>query len=280
MILRIERFFQVSSPLLQHARNVTSQFGEDGLIAHVIDTIQPESRHCVEFGAWDGIRYSNCYNLLVANAWQGLMIEANSDKFIQLVGNLSKYPNITLANRFVGFEGANTLDNILQEENVPNSFGLLSIDIDGNDYYVWESLKNYTPEIVVIEFNPTCPNDVIFVQDKSFEVNQGCSLLALIILGKEKGYELAVATKVNAIFVRADKFPRLGLKSNFISNLYAPMQDGRIFHGMDGTIHVIGFNKMLWGEQRAVNSADFQIVENGRWKDAITPPSPVTVQDN
>jgi hypothetical protein len=272
MILRLERFFHVSSPLLQHVRNVTSQFGEDGILAHIINTIQPASRYCVEFGAWDGIRYSNCHNLLVTNGWRGLMIEAQPDKFSQLVSNLSRYQNIVLANRFVDFEGPNSLDSILKEENAPQSFGLLSIDIDGNDYYVWESLKDYTPEIVVIEFNPTVPNDVVFVQDKSFDANQGCSLLALVLLGKQKGYELAVATKINAVFVRADKYPLLGINNNFIANLYAPMQDGRIFHGYDGTIHVVGFNKLLWGEQRAVSSADFQIVEKRGWKDAVTPP--------
>ena len=59
---------------------------------------------------------------------------------------------------------------------------LLSIDIDGNDYYIFESLARLKPELVVIEFNPTIPNDVMFVQERNITVNQGCSLLALIAL--------------------------------------------------------------------------------------------------
>lgn len=258
-------------------QNITSQFGEDGIIAHIVNTIKPANRYCVEFGAWDGVLYSNCYNLLVENGWQGLMIEANPEKFAQLVANYSTYPNVVLANRFVDLKGANSLDNILREADAPQSFGLLSIDIDGNDYYVWESLQEYSPEIIVIEFNPSVPNDVVFVQKKSFDVNQGCSLLALITLGKLKGYELAVATKINALFVRADKFPLLDIRNNLIWNLYAPIQDGRIFQGYDGSIHVIGFDKMLWSD-RAVTSADFQIIEKPDWEDAVKRP-PTTSPD-
>ena len=121
-------------------------------------------------------------------------------------------------------------------------------------------MQAYTPEIVVIEFNPTVPNDVIFVQEKSFDVNQGCSLLALVQLGKQKGYELAVCTKTNAIFVRQDKFPLLGVTNNFIYNLYTPVQNGRIFQGYDGTIHVIGFDRIMWKGDRRVTSEDFQIL--------------------
>ena len=198
MILRQEPFFTKHSPLEAYARNVTSQYGEDGIIAHVMKALKPTAPYCVEFGAWDGKLYSNCFNLLKGNGWSGLLIEASADKFVELQATYADTPRVTLANRLVDIDGPNRLDALLREASAPQSFALLSIDIDGNDYYVWESLTDFTPELVVIEFNPSVPNDVVFVQDKSFDINQGCSLLALVQLGKRKGYKLAVCTACNA----------------------------------------------------------------------------------
>ena len=271
MLMKLARFFEILSPLSQYSGNITSQFGEDGIIDHIIKVIEPSSKYCVKFGAWDGKLYSNCCNLLMNHGWRGLMIEANSEKFSALAETFSGNQNVTPLNRFVDFEGADKLDNILREVSAPESFGLLSIDIDGNDYHVWESLKEYAPEVVVIEFNPTVPNDVIFIQDKSFYVNHGCSLMALILLGKQKGYELVVCTTINAFFVKAEKFKLLGVKNNFISNLYAPQQDGRIFNGYDGTIHVVGLDRIMWKDNLRVTSDDFPIFPKSMrvWSDAV-----------
>lgn len=218
MKLEIYRYFEHSSPLLQFQRDVASQAGEDGIIERIMELLHPSQQFCVEFGAWDGRLYSNCFNLLKNKGWSGIMIEANKDKYRELVGTYAGQDTVTAVNRFVDFEGANALD----EFGAPQNFGLLSIDVDGCDYYIWESLSRHSPEVVVIEFNPTVPNDVLFVQARSFDVNHGCSLLALVVMGKQKGYELSVCTAWNAFFVRADKYPQLGIKSNFISNLYVP----------------------------------------------------------
>ena len=137
---------------------------------------------------------------------------------------------------------------------------MLSIDIDGNDYHIWESLKKFSAQLVVIEFNPTVPNDVIFVQDTSPQVNQGCSLLALIHLAKEKGYELVCATAFNAFFVKADKYAMFGIDDNSINTMYIPIHNGRIFQGFDGTIHVVGMDTLIWKGGRRVTSDDFQIL--------------------
>jgi hypothetical protein len=253
------RFYEVNSPLLEFRSDITSQCGEDGIIARIVDLIQPRRRYCVEFGAWDGMKYSNCYNLLANYNWHGVMIEANAEKFRELQATYANNDRVALVNRHVNFAGADTLDGILDECSAPEDPALVSIDIDGNDYYIFESLATHRPEVVVIEFNPTIPNDVFFVQEKSFSVNHGCSLLALVQLGKSKGYELAACTELNAFFVRSDKFGRLGIANNHIFNLYAPVQDGRIFQGYDGSIHVVGMDRMIWKGGRPVSSADFQV---------------------
>ncbi len=266
----IRRYFELDSPLLQFQGNVASQAGEDGIIERIMELLRPTQQFCVEFGAWDGRLFSNCFNLLKHKGWGGLMIEANQDKYRELVETYAGQQGVATANRFVDFEGANALDELLDEYGAPRDFGLLSIDVDGCDYYIWESLARYAPELVVIEFNPTIPNDVLFIQARSFEVNQGCSLLALIDLGRQKGYELCVCTGWNAFFVRADKFPQLGITNNFISSLYVPLQDGRIFQGYDGSIHVVGMSSLLWKGGLAVSSEDFQVLPKAArvWGDA------------
>lgn len=266
----LKYFLPLESPLLQHARNVTSQMGEDGIIEKILETINPANPYCVEFGAWDGKYSSNCFNLLKNKGWSGLMIEANPDKYLELQTTYADSPRVSTARRFVNFEGADSLDSILQEHGAPPELGVLSIDIDGNDYYVWESLQRHSADLVVIEFNPTIPNDVVFVQEKTFDVSHGCSLLALILLGKDKGYELACATGWNAFFVRKAAYPLLGIKDNFIHRLYRPMQDGRIFQGYDSSIHVVGMDRLVWAGGAGVDSSDFQVLPGSmrRWGDA------------
>ena len=263
-------FFTVQSPLEQFRGDVASQRGEDGIIEQIMKILDPPIKYCVEFGAWDGKSFSNCFNLLANQGWAGLMLESDPGKFRELVKTYSENERVAVANKFVQFDGPDGLDHILADAGVPKSFGLLSIDVDGCDYYIWETLENFTPELVIVEFNPTIPNDVVFVQEKTFDVNHGCSLLALVLLGKKKGYELAVCTDFNAFFVKAENLGRLGVTNNFISNLYKPVLDGRIFQGYDGTIHVVGMNRLFWQGGARLGSEDFQVLPKSMrvWKDA------------
>lgn len=259
--------------MLRHKANFASQEGEDGIIQRILELISVEQRICVEFGAWDGCHYSNCRNLIVNWGWAAVMIEADPKKFAELHSTYAANQAVLTINRFVDFEGVDSLDSILAECEVPPRFGLLSIDIDGNDFHIWESLRRFAPEIVVIEFNPTIPNDVCFVQEKSFDVNHGSSLLAMIMLGREKGYELAACTSFNAIFVRKERFGALGIENNFIGFMYRPVQDGRIFQGFDGSIHVVGMDRLHW-TGTPVSSKDFQLLPGHRqvWSDAQKKP--------
>jgi hypothetical protein len=264
------RLFEVDNPLRKFASNVSSQDGEDGIIEHILSVLQPEHRYCVEFGAWDGKYCSNAHHLLRNGGWSGVMIEANAGKFKDLQVTYADKPAVTCLNRFVQFDSPGTLDDILDELKAPQSPGMVSIDIDGNDYYIWESMQRYTPELIVIEFNPTVPNDVYFVQDRDTKVNHGCSLLALIMLGREKGYELVCCSSWNAFFVKKEKYPLFGIKDNMIYKMYQPLQDGRIFQGYDSFIHVVGMDRLIWRGGAQVNSLNFQILpeEQRVWGDA------------
>jgi len=209
-------FHVIISPLLQFQNNVHSQDGEDGIIGRIFELVGNENRFGVEFGAWDGVYFSNCCNLFTNNDWSGLFIEANAEKFKDLQENYKDNFKVKLVNTYIDIEGPNTLDSILKISNAPKNFDFLSIDVDGIDYFIWDGLTEYRPRVVVIEFNPTIPNDVEFVQHKSAKINQGCSLLALINLARTKGYELVCCTGWNAFFVTNDLFALTGVTNNHI----------------------------------------------------------------
>ena len=91
--------------------------------------------------------------------WSGVLIEANKKKFRELQKTYLDVSKAVLINEFVNISGQNTLDEILSKTAIPKEFDFLSIDIDSTDYHIWESLEIYRPKLVVIEFNPSIPNN-------------------------------------------------------------------------------------------------------------------------
>jgi hypothetical protein len=109
---------------------------------------------------------------------------------------------------------------------------------------------------VVIEFNPTIPNDVYFVQDADPEVHHGSSLLAMIELGKRKGYELVATTPLNALFVLADLFDVFEIADNDIDAMHSPSEfEIRIFQLYDGTLMLTGCRRLLWAQENIEQEA-------------------------
>ena len=106
----------------------------------------------------------------------------------------------------VGFDGENTLENILRRESMREPVDLLSIDIDGDDYHVFESLRDLVARVVICRYNPTIPPEMELVAARGNYF--GCSALSLAKLAEKKGYKLAAVTNSNCIFVRAADFPR------------------------------------------------------------------------
>ena len=128
----LEQLRNQSRWLLRHASDVTSQCGEDGIISKSLDTLPERTGWCIEFGAWDGRKYSNTFNLVTAANYHGVFIEADHDRFRELKHTHDGKKNILL-NAFVGFEEKDCLDALLRDTPVPRDIDLLSIDIDGND---------------------------------------------------------------------------------------------------------------------------------------------------
>lgn len=169
--------------------NVTSQFGEDLLIKKLFELLKIDSGYLVEFGAWDGRHLSNSYYHLQNNPYFGtIQIEKEKERFDQLADNINALgcAHYVAINGEVDVDGPNSLNVIFDEENITD-IALLSIDVDGNDLEIFNSLDTtkYRPAIVIIEFG---------------QWNQEKNLNYLVDCFEFKGYNLVHITG-NFIFV-------------------------------------------------------------------------------
>ena len=233
--------------LQDYACNHNSQTGEDGIIEKILEVIGDTSGWCVEFGAWDGKYFSNTFELIRNKGYRAVLIEGADDRFHDLVKTFSGNDRVIPMHALVGFGIEDNLDKLLSTTEIPEDFDVLSIDIDGNDYHVWKSTTRYRPKVVVIEYNPTIPSAVEFVQPADMNINQGSSILSLYNLGKEKGYELVSATDLNCIFVDGRYYEKFGIRNNSVGTL-RPNESmvTYIFNGYDGTVFFSGYGKLGW----------------------------------
>ena len=195
---------------------VYSQWGEDGIIQFLIRNTDISRKIFVEFGVENYVE-SNTRFLLVNNNWSGLAIDSNEKniRYIKEDPICWKY-NLKAVCEFVRRENIN---EILTGNGINGDIGLLSIDVDGNDYWIWDAIDTVTPAIVVIEYNHrfgskravTIPYDKKFIREKAHPSNiyYGASLPALCLLGNRKGYAFVGCNTGgnNAFFVRKDVRP-------------------------------------------------------------------------
>jgi len=265
---RIER----NNPLMRHAKSVTSQAGEDGVIAHILDRLDIVDGWCVEFGAWDGKYNANTWDLVHNRGWKAVYIEANDRAFAQLVTNSSALPDVYCLNEFIEIEGAKSLDSLLARTPLPKDFDFLVIDIDSNDWHIWKSLKGYRPKVVMIEFSEFCPPDIYYVKDPVAPGPSSASLSAVCDLGTQKGYVLVAVVGGNAIFVLRELSTRFDIGDNSPHGMFRSFANTRLFQSYDGTLFLAGNRELIWRHQRDrtgaikrihVDDADIQVLPKG-----------------
>lgn len=189
--------------LIDFAYNVYSQFGEDGVINKIFELIEPQSKICIEFGAWDGLHLSNVAHLWKERNWRAILIESDRSRYDELQKNIQGY-NCLALHEFVG-KNARSLEAILKKNNLADiSIDLLSIDIDGNDYYILESLEFIRPRVIICEYNPSFPAHLDIYPE--YDNYMGCSVGALVRVAKNKGYTLIAITDTNCFFVKDEEF--------------------------------------------------------------------------
>lgn len=247
-MLKVSTIDYDAGRLLEQARNVNTQFGEDGIIGAILSQIASKVSWCVEFGAWDGKYLSNARNLIDRDHYRAVLIEGDPKSFAKLKDEFEHRPDVTCIEAFVGFEASNNLDSILSTTECPLDFDFLSIDIDGNDYHVWAATSRYRPRVVCIEFNPTIPTDVDFTQPPQMNIKWGCSLLALFRLALRKEYRFVCANRVNAFFVAQEHWT--GAFAETESDLPRFRADAPesvyLFSGYDGTVLHSGDPSLAW----------------------------------
>lgn len=194
---------------------VFSQFGEDGIIQYLVEktAIKPHEQSFVEFGVEDYME-SSTRLLLMKDNWRGFIMDG-STRNIARIHQWRPFWRFDLTASAALVTAENVAD-LIAGAGFTKNLGLLSIDIDGNDYWVWEKLA-IDPVIVIAEYNSvfgatravTVPYDSKFQRTSAHFSNLywGCSLKALDHLAEKKGYALVGSNKAgnNAFFVRKDR---------------------------------------------------------------------------
>lgn len=191
-----------------------SEFDEDGILLYLFSILPPQSYKCVEMSAGNG-RQCNTANLIINHHWLGLLFDAdkkNVEDGIKFFGSHHQtrvWPPI--------FKQAwITLDNVnrlFESYGMTGQVDLFSIDLDGNDYWIWKHLTIASPMVVVAEVNPCIPIDQALTvpYNPQFKIDStrnyfGASLAAFVKLAQAKNYRLVGTNYLgtNAFFVRND----------------------------------------------------------------------------
>ena len=201
---------------------IFSQFGEDGIIDYLIKSLKIEEKNFIEFGV-ENYEEANTRFLLESRNWSGLIFDSSKEHINFIKGkNYYWRQNLIAKCEFITSENINSL---IQEHNGDREVGFLSIDVDGNDYWIWKAINGIIPKIVVIEYNARLGKKKSIVTPYKKDFNRikehhssiyfGASLIAIYKLAKEKNYSL-VGTNINgsnAFCVHNDVLKNSNIKS-------------------------------------------------------------------
>lgn len=192
---------------------VFSQSGEDGVIQWLIHNIPIQSKRFIEFGV-QNYTESNTRFLLMHDNWSGLIMDGSQENMDYVKqDNICWMHDLKPVPAFITAENINTL---IRDNGFDGEVGILSIDIDGNDYWVWKAISCVQADIVICEYNSrfgseravTIPYDPNFYRTEAHSSNLyfGASIRALTLLGQQKGYALVYGNEIgsNLFFIRRE----------------------------------------------------------------------------
>lgn len=218
---------------------VYSQWGEDGIVSWLTTRVAIPRPYFVEIGVED-YEEANTRFLLMDRFWRGLLVEADAERVRKFEESHVRWLyDVDAVAAFVTRENVNDL---LRANGAEGPIGLLSIDVDGMDWWIWDAIDVVDPAIVVVEYNHlfgdedavTVPYDPTFDRRSAHPslLYYGASLPALTRLGDRKGYDLVGCTRagLNAFFVkkdlRPDDLPALTAKEGFVDGSFSETHDG------------------------------------------------------
>lgn len=192
---------------------VFSQWGDDGIIQYLINYLEIENKIFVEFGVEDYLE-SNTRFLLINDNWSGLVIDGSEMNVAKIKKDEIYWKHDLIAKS--AFITKDNINQLIEEEGVSGEIGLLHIDIDGNDYWIWKALTIVKPIIMIVEYNSVfgCERAITIPYEKDFNRTKahysnlyaGASLLALCDLAEERGYKFIGSNSAgnNAYFVKEE----------------------------------------------------------------------------
>lgn len=202
-----------AASLSDYEFKVFSQWGEDGIIQFLISNLEIQNKTFIEFGVEDFFE-SNCRFLLMKDSWRGFVIDGSPNNIGRLEASYFYWRySLQAKAAFVTRENVNAL---LEESGFEKDLGILSIDLDGIDYYVLDELESWRPSILIVEYNAvfgpdravSVPYDAQFQRTRAHHSNlyYGASLPAFSELARERNYALVGVNGAgsNAFFVRRD----------------------------------------------------------------------------
>lgn len=173
---------------------VFSQFGDDGIIQYLIEKLPMINKTFIEFGV-ENYAEANTRFLLINNYWSGLVMDGDATNIEYIKkGQIYSFYDLRAIQCFITKDNIN---DVLKSSGFKKEIGILSIDIDGNDYWVWDAIKEFEPQIIICEYNSlfgfedpiTIPYKSEFVRGVASPLNfYGTSLNAACLLAKERGY--------------------------------------------------------------------------------------------
>jgi hypothetical protein len=200
---------------------VFSEYDEDGLLLFLLAAAGSGSRTFVDIGAGDGVHASNCANLSFNLGFHGLFVDAREQS---IAAGRAMYTSHSDTRRYPpkfsqAFVTAGTINDVVRSAGIEGDIDVLSIDIDGNDYWIWKAVTVVSPRIVIIETRVeyglediVAPYDESFVWHRAAEgAPTGASPVAMSRLASELGYRLVGANRLgfNAVYLRNDVAPEL-----------------------------------------------------------------------
>jgi hypothetical protein len=216
------------SDLCEVEFQVFSQFGDDGIIDYLTGIIPFPNKTFIEFGVED-YRESNTRFLLINKYWSGLVIDGSEENIKKIKSE--QFYNFYDIEAVCSFITKENINGILMKSGFHEEIGILSIDIDGNDFWIWKEINSIRPIIFICEYNSlfgfdkelTIPYDEQFVRGNNFKFNfYGTSLRAVTKLSTEKGYTLIGSNSAgnNVYFIRNDYMKYIPFSGKKVEEVY------------------------------------------------------------
>lgn len=215
---------------------VFSQTGDDGIIQYLINKVYVPETTFIEFGVENYVE-SNTRFLLKYNNWSGLVIDGSKRSIRYIMSDDIYYQHDLKAVQ--AFITAENINELIAAQGMKGEIGLLSVDIDGNDYWVWKAIDVVDPVIVVAEYNSvfgidralTVPYKPDFIREQAHysHLYFGASLKALCVLAEEKGYAFIGSNSIgnNAYFVKKNRLGGLRALSPEEGYVYSRFRESR-----------------------------------------------------